>query len=145
MGEEQAYIGAMASSQNMLIRPCEGTYENLQRHIQYNSLTESHDKVPVEGSHQDTSLIPPSYTGGLQLTEHDIKTSLLDKEIMVVCEGIEPLISGTFQALQSYTLEDIVFGGKFSPCMSQKDGHFNLSVQQLSSTTICSIWQWQRI
>lgn len=107
-----------------------GTYENLQRHIQYNTLTESHDNVPVEGSHQDASLVAGSQIRGLRLTEHDIKTSLLDKEIMVVCEGIEPLISGTFQALHSYTLEDIVFGGKFAPCMSQKDGQIYVDLNK---------------
>lgn len=56
------------------------------------------------------------------LTELDIREQLRDKEIMVVVEAIEPMVSGTFQALQSYKIEDVVFGGRFAPCMSQSDG-----------------------
>lgn len=99
-----------------------GTFQNLNRHIKYNSLTESHDKVPVEGSHRDPKLVIPGDAKPFEMAENEIRTNLIDKEVMVVVEGIEPLISGTFQALQSYTLDDIVFGGKFSPCMSQRDG-----------------------
>ena len=42
-----------------------------------------------------------------EMSEEELRQSLQDKEIMVVCEGIEPLVSGTFQALQSYTSDDI--------------------------------------
>lgn len=99
-----------------------GTFENLNRHIRYNGLTESNDNVPIEGSHRDPKLIAPENARPFEMTETDIRTNLVDKEVMVVVEGIEPLISGTFQALQSYALDDVVFGGKFAPCMSQRDG-----------------------
>lgn len=100
-----------------------GTFENVQRHIHYNKLVESNDNIPVKGSHQDPNLILPEHTQPFEMTEEDLKESLGDKEIMFVCEGIEPLVSGTFQALQSYKMEDVVFHGRFSPCMSQKDGN----------------------
>uniref|UniRef100_A0A7S2HQ77 C2H2-type domain-containing protein n=1 Tax=Helicotheca tamesis TaxID=374047 RepID=A0A7S2HQ77_9STRA len=38
-------------------------------------------------------------------------------EILCVFEAIEPLFSGTFQCMQSYTIDDIVFGREFAPCM----------------------------
>lgn len=38
-------------------------------------------------------------------------------EIICVVEAIDPLMSGTFQAIQSYTLDDIVFHAEFAPCM----------------------------
>jgi len=39
-------------------------------------------------------------------------------------EGIDPITSGTFQALQSYTIDDIVFGGTFAPCIRQEKNEF---------------------
>lgn len=39
-------------------------------------------------------------------------------EIVVVVEAIDPQLSGTFQSLQSYKYEDIVFGEDFGACMS---------------------------
>ena len=46
-------------------------------------------------------------------------------EIICVVEAIDPLMSGTFQAIQSYTLDDIVFHADFAPCMladEEEDG-----------------------
>ncbi len=40
------------------------------------------------------------------------------------------MVSGTFQALQSYKLEDIVFGGRFEPCMSQNGGKIYVDVDK---------------
>ncbi|CAB9520489.1 rectifier potassium channel 2 [Seminavis robusta] len=108
-----------------------GTHVNLQRHIQYNAMMEAADpNVPVQGSHQTlVNTMPPSQPLE-KMSEQEIRNSLQDKEIMVVCEGIEPLISGTFQALQSYTTDDIVFGGKFAPCMSQKEGQIFIDLNK---------------
>mmetsp|Transcript_10925 Transcript_10925/g.16883 ORF Transcript_10925/g.16883 Transcript_10925/m.16883 type:complete len:463 (+) Transcript_10925:212-1600(+) len=97
-----------------------GSVENLKRHIAYNRLIEKTDEIPVEGSHQDVNVITPELTKPFELTEEDIRESLKDKEIVCVFEGIEPMISGTFQALQSYMADDIVFGGRFAPCMQQQ-------------------------
>ena len=38
-------------------------------------------------------------------------------EIICVVEAIDPIMSGTFQAIQSYTLDDIVFDAEFAPCV----------------------------
>mmetsp|Transcript_35119 Transcript_35119/g.84975 ORF Transcript_35119/g.84975 Transcript_35119/m.84975 type:complete len:481 (-) Transcript_35119:1071-2513(-) len=101
-----------------------GTYENLKNHIEYSKLIEKSDPlIPVEGSHRDIAKVQPDRLfKRFEISEQDIRNNLHDKEIMIVLEAIEPLISGTFQALHSYTADDIVFGGKFAPCMSQKDG-----------------------
>ena len=32
-------------------------------------------------------------------------------------QAIDPIMSGTFQALQSYTIDDIVFDKEFAPCV----------------------------
>jgi hypothetical protein len=40
------------------------------------------------------------------------------------------MVSGTFQALQSYKLEDIHFGGRFEPCMSQQGGKIYVDVDK---------------
>jgi len=38
-------------------------------------------------------------------------------EIICVVEAIDPIMSGTFQAIQSYTLDDIDFDAEFAPCV----------------------------
>jgi hypothetical protein len=38
-------------------------------------------------------------------------------EILVVMEAIDPITSGTFQAIQSYTVDDIEFDKEFAPCV----------------------------
>lgn len=43
---------------------------------------------------------------------------------------ITAMVSGTFQALQSYKLSDIVFGGRFEPCMSQANGKIFVDVDK---------------
>ena len=39
-------------------------------------------------------------------------------EVIAVVEGIDPLTSGTFQALQSCQKEDVIFGGSFAKCFT---------------------------
>ena len=43
-------------------------------------------------------------------------------EIICVVEAIDPIMSGTFQAIQSYTLDDIVFDAEFAPCVLTDTG-----------------------
>jgi hypothetical protein len=107
-----------------------GTFENLQRHINYNKLVESTNQIPIDGSHQDPKLILPEHTKPFEMTEEELRECMREKEIMFVCEGIEPLVSGTFQALQSYKMEDIVFGGRYVPCMSQQNGKIFVDLEK---------------
>jgi len=106
------------------------TFDCFKRHTQYQQLSEEHYEIPIPGSHRDTSIMKPSLFEPFVLTEADIKENLRDKEIMVVVEGIEPMVSGTFQALHSYKLNDIVFGGRFAPCMSQAHGKIYVDVDK---------------
>jgi len=74
----------------------------------------------VEGSHQAINLdeIPddPTKLYTIQQIQDYFHAHL--SEVIVVVEGIDPLASGTFQALQSYRYEDIVFGQvQFQECI----------------------------
>jgi len=107
-----------------------GVVDHLERHINYMQVTEESDNLPITGTHRDPNIVKPKLTKLIELKETDIREHLLDKEIMCVVEAIEPMVSGTFQALQSYKLEDMVFGGRFAPCMSQKDGQIYVDVNK---------------
>ncbi len=105
-----------------------GCHTHVKRHINYNAMVESMEpKLPIVGSHRDPDLVQPFLEEPQEVTEMDLREALRDKEIMVVVEGIEPTVSGTFQALQSYNIKDIVFGGRFTPCMSQQGGKVTIN------------------
>jgi len=133
-----------------------GTMDSLKRHVQYQQLCEQNEGFPLIGSHRDRTLVKPNLFKPFLLTESDIREQLRDKEIMVIVEGIErkclsqimssnsqyfyivsdshtnpiAMVSGTFQALQSYKLNDIIFGGRFQPCMSQANGKIYVDVDK---------------
>jgi len=136
-GLELREVDDMTGSRNDICCPVcgetYGTFANLERHIAYLKLLEdADDSIPILGSHRDRSLVKPKHIKPMVLTESDIREHLMDKEIMCVLEGIEPMVSGTFQALQSYKLTDIVFGGRFVPCMFQKDGKIHVDVSKFN-------------
>jgi hypothetical protein len=51
-------------------------------------------------------------------------------EIVVVVEAIDPQLSGTFQAVQSYRYEDIVFGADFEKCLFVKEDSFTVDMRK---------------
>eukprot|EP00551_Chaetoceros_affinis_P006499 CAMPEP_0203663096 /NCGR_PEP_ID=MMETSP0090-20130426/819_1 /ASSEMBLY_ACC=CAM_ASM_001088 /TAXON_ID=426623 /ORGANISM="Chaetoceros affinis, Strain CCMP159" /LENGTH=512 /DNA_ID=CAMNT_0050525963 /DNA_START=60 /DNA_END=1598 /DNA_ORIENTATION=- len=96
------------------------TFENLERHIAFNKVMEDADpSYPIAGTHRDTDILKPILTRKFDITKEDIQENLRGKEILCVVEGIEPMVSGTFQALHSYKVEDIAFDSCFAPCVSQ--------------------------
>ena len=100
-----------------------GSHEQLSKHIKYTAMVEKmQEGFPVEGSHGDQDIVEPYLREPRELKEEELDEFLKDKEIMVVLEGIEPMVSGTFQALQSYKHEDIHFNGRFAPCMKYEKG-----------------------
>ena len=107
-----------------------GCLNSLRKHIHYAGVCESMDDFPIKGSHRDSDIINSYLEEPRELTEEEISEHLKDKEIMVVVEGIEPMVSGTFQALQSYKIKDIEFNGRFAPCMSQKDGKIFVDIDR---------------
>ena len=94
-----------------------GTIERLRAHVKYNAIVEKHDDIPVEGSHQEVDMndlvLPP------EPTIEQVRDGF-PFELVVLVEGIDPLMSGTFQALQSYTKDDIVWEGRFVDCILPK-------------------------
>lgn len=99
------------------------TFENLQRHIKFNRVLEdANPALPISGTHRDENILKQSVAERVQITKNDIRESLRGKEVLVLVEGIEPMMSGTFQAMHSYKIDDIVFDKCFAPCVSQIDG-----------------------
>lgn len=104
---------------------------NLQKHIRYRAIQERHAGLPVAGTHQDPDLVqeillanpmsqgPPPPPKAPSFDKEDLYHFLQGKEIICVLEAIEPVVSGTFQAIQSYKSEDLIFGGgSYEPCMT---------------------------
>jgi len=99
-----------------------GTVERLIKHGKYVTLTETHEKLPVVGSHQEVNwdewsdLLEKSTTWTLKQLHAYFRSAV--SEILCVVEGIDPLASGTFQALHSYQMDDIHFGNAhFADCV----------------------------
>lgn len=98
-----------------------GSYERLRRHVNYCRIIETKDEYPVENSHLGFEMpeIAP-------LTLQEVKTYFENhiSEIVLVVEGIDPQLSGTFQSLQSYKYEDVAWEGEFVPCLSVRNKKF---------------------
>ncbi|KAL7579912.1 hypothetical protein ACA910_004916 [Epithemia clementina (nom. ined.)] len=98
-----------------------GTHERWTRHVRYQKIVESHDQFPTEHTHlslTEADLQPPLYPlKNIDELRQYFKEEL--SEIICVVEGIDPLMSGTFQALQSYRYEDIVWqdDAGYAPCL----------------------------
>ena len=100
---------------------CYGTYERLAKHVKYAQIVEEQDDYPIEGTHREFEL-PDTTPVSLEQVQRHIEHSL--SEIVVVVEAIDPQLSGTFQALQSYKYDDIEFGADFERCMFIKGDKF---------------------
>ncbi|CAB9514290.1 rectifier potassium channel 2 [Seminavis robusta] len=99
-----------------------GTAERLIKHGKFCSLTETHDEIPFRGSHREVDwddwsrLLEKSTTWSMQQLEQFFRSDI--SEVLCIVEGIDPLASGTFQAIQSYQVEDIHFGeAHFADCV----------------------------
>ncbi len=92
-----------------------GTYERLASHARFNKMIEKQEGYPIEDSHQAFEMPETSPLTLQEVTDHIEKTM---SEIMVVVEAIDPQLSGTFQANQSYKYQDIVFGADHESCTS---------------------------
>ncbi len=93
-----------------------GTYERLASHVRFNKMIEEQEQYPIKDSHQAFEMPDTKSPLTLQeVTDHIERTM---SEIVVVVEAIDPQLSGTFQANQSYKYEDIVFGADHEICTS---------------------------
>ena len=96
-----------------------GTHERWTQHVRYQQMVERKDNYPVESSHlalRARDLKKPEIP-----TMQEFQEYFRDHvaELILVVEGIDPLLSGTFQALHSYRYEDIVWNASasFAPCV----------------------------
>eukprot|EP00541_Cyclophora_tenuis_P013120 CAMPEP_0116540942 /NCGR_PEP_ID=MMETSP0397-20121206/219_1 /TAXON_ID=216820 /ORGANISM="Cyclophora tenuis, Strain ECT3854" /LENGTH=191 /DNA_ID=CAMNT_0004064853 /DNA_START=187 /DNA_END=762 /DNA_ORIENTATION=- len=92
-----------------------GDYDRLRKHIIHNQNYEAFNTYPIEGTHQSLDL--DDFQDPIPPTMQEIQRNF-PQEIVCLIEGIDPLLSGTFQALHSYTMSDIAWSGKFSDCVS---------------------------
>ena len=94
-----------------------GDFHRLRQHVQFQQLVEKKEDYPIEDSHRELELDSiPKQTPRPSLKELKAKMPL--QELICVVEGIDPLTSGTFQALQSYMPEDIEWEASFVPCLT---------------------------
>jgi hypothetical protein len=103
-----------------------GTYERFRKHVEYCRIIEEKDEYPPEKSHLGLQL--PEEIPAITLSEVRKHMSENLSEIIVVVEGIDPQISGTFQALQSYRYEDIAWNADFEPCLSATLDKFTVNM-----------------
>jgi hypothetical protein len=95
--------------------------ERLKSHVRYQKIVESKENYPKENTHLSLSM---ELFDTLQQPTTDLenlKQYFQDhvSEVIAVVEGIDPIMSGTFQSLHSYRFEDIVWKPRtqFAPCM----------------------------
>jgi Inward rectifier potassium channel transmembrane domain len=123
-------IDSVTGNQDAVICPvCGESYGTVERwiqHVKNFTTTERIGRYPIVGSHQEISTDDSIFQYARQaLKPTDSIQSIHDyfqqhvSEIIVVVEGVEPIASGTFSAVQSYMYEDIVFheDAAFKPCI----------------------------
>lgn len=95
-----------------------GDFDRLRKHVKYQQLCEKKDEIPVHGSHRELNLNEIPHQSTRPSTLDAMQTTLPLQELICVVEGIDPLSSGTFQALHSYMPEDIEWNAAFVPCIT---------------------------
>ena len=101
-----------------------GTFDRWLNHVRYQQIVESHNDPPVANLHLTLDVAeiekePHSKAiKDIETLKQYFKENV--SEILCLVEGIDPLQSGSFQALQSYRFEDIHWEtyAQFAPCLS---------------------------
>lgn len=99
-----------------------GTHDRWLKHVKFQKIVEEKDGYPTEGTHLsilEDEMRPPRKATSYDLLRMKAHFENNVSELIVVVEGIEPILSGTFQALQSYRYEDIVWNANaaYTPCL----------------------------
>jgi hypothetical protein len=100
-----------------------GTVPRWRKHVQNSIRIEVNAKYRVEGTHQEITAEQlenhPGSHAEVDLSDVCTYFSNHVAEVIVVVSAQDPLTSGSFQALQSYRFEDIVFdaNASFEPCI----------------------------
>jgi hypothetical protein len=100
-----------------------GTVPRWRKHVQNSIRIEVNANYRVEGTHQEiTAEQLENHPGShAEVDVSDVCTYFSNHvaEVIVIVSAQDPLTSGSFQALQSYRFEDIVFdaNASFEPCI----------------------------
>lgn len=107
------------------------TVQSLHRHIRFQQIAERQEGYPEEGTHlelpvvsrqskQEQEMAVPQYSPIADLQQLRTFFEREISEVICIVEGLDPLSSGTFQSLQSYRFEDIVWeeNAIFHPCVT---------------------------
>jgi hypothetical protein len=120
--------GKTGNRDDVICPICGESYGTLQRwkdHVLYSQIVEKQDAFPKIGTHLELDLKDFE----AQVPDYHIMTDLQSfqdyfrdniSELLCLVEGIDPMQSGTFQALQSYRYDDIVWEqhSQFAPCLT---------------------------
>ena len=110
-----------------------GTYELLRKHVEFNQMAEEQANYPPDRCH--LGFVMPEIIP-LTISEIQIHMEMTLAEIIVLVEGIDPQASGTFQSLQSYKYEDIVWEGDFEPCLSVRNDKFVVDLKKFHQVRV---------
>jgi hypothetical protein len=114
-----------------------GTVERWRAHVLNAVRVERNGEYPVEGTHRALSLEQPDRhqhpgVGLPHVTMQEIADYFYRHvaEVIVIASAQDPLTSGSFQALQSYRFEDVVFdpSATFEPCIYVDDSQGKFKV-----------------
>ena len=103
-----------------------GTYERLFNHVRYNQVVETKESYPTENTHLAFEM-PDISPITLEEVQRHIENTV--SEIIVVVEGIDPQLSGSFQAVQSYKYDDIEFDADFAPCLLVQENKLTVDMR----------------
>ena len=112
-----------------------GTHERWRRHVRYQKMVEEKEKYPKETSHLALTEADLKEPIPLNIKELQLYFAQTISEIIVLVEGIDPLTSGTFSALQSYMFEDIVWHdtATYTPCMRVHEDYIQVDLDKFHS------------
>ncbi|CAB9514271.1 activated inward rectifier potassium channel 3 [Seminavis robusta] len=124
--------GDTAGRDDVICPVCGESYGTLHRwknHVRFQQIVEAKDEYPISGTHLSLDMEQIENQAGLKSTRDlvELKDYFENNvsEVICVVEGIDPLQSGTFQSLQSYRFEDLVWeaNSQFAPCLEVIEGN----------------------
>jgi hypothetical protein len=137
--------GDTTSREDIICPICGESFGNFERwltHVRYQKVIEAKDEYPIEGTHLSLELSEIEGSAGSEATRdlEELKSHFKQNVSEIIClvEGIDPMQSGTFQALQSYRAEDIGWDAysHFSPCLSVEHTYLPQTVNRLFSVDL---------
>jgi fatty acid-binding protein DegV len=97
------------------------------KHVKYAQIVEKKDDYPVEDSHLGFKM-PDTSPITIEEVQRHIERTL--SEIIIVVEAIDPQLSGTFQAVQSYKYDNIELNCRFERCLFVRYQKFYVDMER---------------